>query len=112
MSLKWSPSTTLRTITAPVMSPARLPVARDAAVVLASADLSRLRACQDPQCRWVFRDGTRSRTRRWCAMAGCGNRAKLRTRRVSADAIDSAFEILLLERFGDDLSHPRAHGLD
>ena len=54
------------------------PVARDAAVFLTSADLSRLRACANPQCRWVFHDGTRSATRRWCSMAVCGNRAKVR----------------------------------
>jgi predicted RNA-binding Zn ribbon-like protein len=54
------------------------PVARDAAVFLTSADLSRLRACGNPRCRWVFHDGTRSGTRRWCSMAVCGNRAKLR----------------------------------
>jgi predicted RNA-binding Zn ribbon-like protein len=54
------------------------PVARDAAVFLTSADLSRLRTCGNPGCRWVFHDGTRSGTRRWCSMAVCGNRAKLR----------------------------------
>jgi predicted RNA-binding Zn ribbon-like protein len=54
------------------------PVARDAAVFLTSADLSRLRACGNPRCRWVFHDGTRSGTRRWCTMAVCGNRAKVR----------------------------------
>jgi predicted RNA-binding Zn ribbon-like protein len=54
------------------------PVARDAAVFLTTADLSRLRVCQNAQCRWVFHDGTRSGTRRWCSMAVCGNRAKLR----------------------------------
>jgi predicted RNA-binding Zn ribbon-like protein len=54
------------------------PVARDAAVFLTTADLSRLRTCQNTGCRWVFHDGTRSGTRRWCSMAVCGNRAKLR----------------------------------
>ena len=54
------------------------PVARDAAVFLTSANLSRLRSCGNPRCRWVFHDGTRSGTRRWCTMAVCGNRAKLR----------------------------------
>jgi predicted RNA-binding Zn ribbon-like protein len=54
------------------------PVARDAAVFLTSADLSRLRTCGNPQCRWLFHDGTRSGTRRWCSMAVCGNRAKVR----------------------------------
>jgi len=54
------------------------PVARDAAVFLTSTDLSRLRACANPRCHWVFYDGTRSGTRRWCTMAVCGNQAKLR----------------------------------
>jgi len=54
------------------------PVARDAAVFLTSVDLSRLRTCGNPRCRWVFHDGTRSGTRRWCTMAVCGNQAKLR----------------------------------
>jgi predicted RNA-binding Zn ribbon-like protein len=54
------------------------PIIRDAAVFLTSADLSRLRACANPQCRWIFHDGTRSGTRRWCSMAVCGNRAKVR----------------------------------
>jgi predicted RNA-binding Zn ribbon-like protein len=54
------------------------PIARDAAVFLTSGDLSRLRACRNPRCRWIFLDTTKSRTRRWCSMAVCGNRDKLR----------------------------------
>lgn len=54
------------------------PVARDAAVFLTSTDVTRLRSCANSHCRWVFYDGTRSGTRRWCTMAVCGNRAKLR----------------------------------
>jgi len=54
------------------------PVARDAAAFLTSADLSRLRSCRNPRCRWVFHDGTRNGARRWCSMAVCGNRAKVR----------------------------------
>jgi len=54
------------------------PVARDAAVFLTSTNLSRLRTCENPKCRWVFHDGTRNGTRRWCSMAVCGNRAKVR----------------------------------
>jgi len=54
------------------------PVARDAAVFLTSADLSRLRTCGNPRCRWIFQDGTRNGARRWCSMAVCGNRAKVR----------------------------------
>jgi predicted RNA-binding Zn ribbon-like protein len=63
------------------------PVARDAAVFLTSMNLARLRTCGNPRCRWVFHDGTRSGTRRWCSMAVCGNRAKqLRHRRRAAHA--------------------------
>jgi predicted RNA-binding Zn ribbon-like protein len=54
------------------------PIVRDAAVFLTSCDLSRLRACRNPRCRWIFLDTTKSRTRRWCSMAVCGNRDKLR----------------------------------
>jgi predicted RNA-binding Zn ribbon-like protein len=37
---------------------------------------SRFKACPGPDCGWVFWDTTRNRSRRWCDMAGCGNRAK------------------------------------
>lgn len=36
----------------------------------------RVKACRGDDCRWVFVDGSRNASRRWCAMAGCGNRAK------------------------------------
>lgn len=53
------------------------PLARDAAVFLTSADLSRLRTCANPNCRWIFLDTTRNGMRRWCTMAVCGNRSKV-----------------------------------
>jgi predicted RNA-binding Zn ribbon-like protein len=37
----------------------------------------RLKACRGDDCRWVFLDGSRNGSRRWCAMAECGNRAKV-----------------------------------
>jgi hypothetical protein len=37
-----------------------------------------LRACDNSLCRFVFLDRSRNRSRRWCDMAACGNRAKLR----------------------------------
>jgi predicted RNA-binding Zn ribbon-like protein len=36
----------------------------------------RLKACRGDDCRWVFIDSSRNASRRWCDMAGCGNRAK------------------------------------
>ena len=49
----------------------------------------RLKACRGTDCRWVFLDGSRNTSRRWCDMAGCGNRAKgqsFRARQRTADA--------------------------
>jgi predicted RNA-binding Zn ribbon-like protein len=42
---------------------------------------SRLKACRWPDCRWAFFDEARNRSRAWCSMAACGNRAKARTYR-------------------------------
>jgi predicted RNA-binding Zn ribbon-like protein len=36
----------------------------------------RIRACGDPECILHFYDVSKNGTRRWCSMAGCGNRAK------------------------------------
>ena len=39
----------------------------------------RFKACRGDDCRWVFIDGSRNTSRRWCDMANCGNRAKMAT---------------------------------
>jgi predicted RNA-binding Zn ribbon-like protein len=39
----------------------------------------RVKACRGEDCRWVFIDGSRNTSRRWCDMANCGNRAKVAT---------------------------------
>jgi predicted RNA-binding Zn ribbon-like protein len=36
----------------------------------------RIRRCAHPDCVLWFLDTSRNGTRRWCSMAGCGNRAK------------------------------------
>lgn len=38
----------------------------------------RLKACRSDDCRWAFFDGSKNRSRAWCSMAVCGNRAKAR----------------------------------
>jgi predicted RNA-binding Zn ribbon-like protein len=63
------------------------PVALSAADVLASPQLARVKACAG--CGWLFLDGSRPGTRRWCDMSVCGNRAKARrhyarTRKVTS----------------------------
>jgi predicted RNA-binding Zn ribbon-like protein len=39
----------------------------------------RVKACRGSDCRWLFIDGSRNTSRRWCDMANCGNRAKMAT---------------------------------
>jgi len=41
----------------------------------------RLKVCGDDGCRWAFYDHSRNRSRSWCNMASCGNRAKARSYR-------------------------------
>jgi predicted RNA-binding Zn ribbon-like protein len=53
----------------------------------ADGSWDRLRLCGNPDCRWAFYDGSRSRQGAWCEMASCGNRLKnrnLRARRAQA----------------------------
>ncbi|HEX3431480.1 MAG TPA: ABATE domain-containing protein [Rhizomicrobium sp.] len=54
------------------------PVVHDAGELLASESRERLRECASETCGWFFLDLTKNRSRRWCAMSGCGNRAKVR----------------------------------
>jgi predicted RNA-binding Zn ribbon-like protein len=51
-------------------------VARSAAELLTSENLTYVRECAGYDCGWLFMDGTKNRSRRWCDMATCGNRAK------------------------------------
>jgi predicted RNA-binding Zn ribbon-like protein len=53
-------------------------VSLSAAGLLTSADLQKLRQCGGDECGWLFLDTSRNRTRRWCDMKDCGNRAKVR----------------------------------
>jgi predicted RNA-binding Zn ribbon-like protein len=52
------------------------PVVRSAADLLTSERLDRVGQC--PGCGWLFLDSSRNRSRRWCTMEVCGNRAKAR----------------------------------
>ncbi|HKC10644.1 MAG TPA: ABATE domain-containing protein [Vicinamibacteria bacterium] len=54
------------------------PVIRSAGELLASPARERLRECAAPNCAWLFLDASRNRSRRWCDMSVCGNRAKAR----------------------------------
>jgi predicted RNA-binding Zn ribbon-like protein len=45
-------------------------------VELLETSPERIRRCDHPNCVLWFFDTTRNGARRWCSMAGCGNRAK------------------------------------
>ena len=53
-------------------------VAASAADLLGSDKLDRVKECDSATCSWMFVDESRNRSRRWCDMADCGNRAKVR----------------------------------
>ena len=54
------------------------PIAQSAAELLTSEDLKAVRFCEADDCEWLFLDNSRNRSRRWCDMKSCGNRAKAR----------------------------------
>lgn len=54
-------------------------VAQSYLTVRASGDWARVKSCAAADCRWAYFDTSRNRSRRWCDMTNCGNRAKNRT---------------------------------
>jgi predicted RNA-binding Zn ribbon-like protein len=54
------------------------PIARAAADLLTGEAAAPVRECGGSACTWLFLDHSRGRSRRWCSMAICGNRAKAR----------------------------------
>jgi len=52
-------------------------IARSAAELLVEGPRAPIRRCANPSCRLFFYDDSRTRRRRWCSMAVCGNRHKV-----------------------------------
>jgi predicted RNA-binding Zn ribbon-like protein len=52
-------------------------VARSAAEIVAEGTQARVRICANPDCGLLFYDASRTKRRRWCSMAVCGNRHKV-----------------------------------
>ena len=53
------------------------PILRSTARLLTDGDLTRVGQCADDRgCGYLFYDTSRNRSRRWCDMNACGNRAK------------------------------------
>ena len=60
-------------------------LARLAAIVArsqAEGTWPRMKACPNDRCHWAFYDRSRNRSRTWCTMTVCGNRAKARSYRA------------------------------
>lgn len=52
------------------------------ASLLSGDDTSRIKICSNQDCRWVFYDATKARSRRWCSDKVCGNRDRVRRARA------------------------------
>ncbi|HUL33957.1 MAG TPA: CGNR zinc finger domain-containing protein [Candidatus Eisenbacteria bacterium] len=52
-------------------------IARSAAELIVEGQAAPVKRCANPQCRQFFYDDSRTRQRRWCSMAICGNRHKV-----------------------------------
>jgi predicted RNA-binding Zn ribbon-like protein len=57
------------------------PITLSALSLLMEKDLSRTKRCEGKECGWLFFDATKNKSRRWCEMRVCGNRAKVRAAR-------------------------------
>jgi predicted RNA-binding Zn ribbon-like protein len=53
------------------------PIARSVADLVVSGRGVEIGKCANPRCVLYFRDRSRTRRRRWCSMAVCGNRMKV-----------------------------------
>jgi predicted RNA-binding Zn ribbon-like protein len=69
------------------------PVARAAVELLTSEHVGRVRECEDDRgCGYLFIDQTKNRSRRWCSMNSCGNRAKARRHYAKVKRVESGEE--------------------
>ncbi|MFJ8674061.1 CGNR zinc finger domain-containing protein [Streptomyces sp. NPDC093589] len=57
-------------------------IAAGIATAAADGTWTRLKACEAHDCRWAFYDKSPAGRSRWCTMAVCGSRAKMRTYRA------------------------------
>lgn len=70
----WRPCDTLDGMTAGFMGR----IAVQAATLLTSPDLAKLKLCALPDCDWLFVDTSKNGRRRWCQMNVCGAKEKAR----------------------------------
>lgn len=74
----WRWSTLTAALDAPLW-----PVAWSTVELLTSPWLARVKVCEDTRgCGYLFIDTSKNRSRRWCSMESCGNRAKVQRHRA------------------------------
>ncbi|MBZ9603651.1 CGNR zinc finger domain-containing protein [Phyllobacterium chamaecytisi] len=64
-----------------------LPIGESLAKFVCEEDFSDVKACEGQACTLMFVDHTRRKSRRWCSMALCGNRAKQAAHRTRSKNI-------------------------
>lgn len=64
------------------------PIALSAAILLTSDQVDRVKQCEDDRgCGFLFIDTSKNRSRRWCSMESCGNRAKVQRHRHRSQSV-------------------------
>ncbi|MGP0585808.1 CGNR zinc finger domain-containing protein [Paenibacillus timonensis] len=56
----------------------RAEIAASFGETLLGGETGRIRVCDNPDCRWIFYDDTRNRTKKYCDDKMCGNLMKVR----------------------------------
>jgi len=64
-----------------------IPVAEAIARMISEEDFTHIKVCEGHACTLIFADHTRARSRRWCIMGVCGNRAKVSAHRKRQQAV-------------------------
>lgn len=54
----------------------------EVSAAMANGTFERMKACRADDCRWAFLDTAKNRSRAWCSMESCGNRAKVHAYRA------------------------------
>jgi len=66
------------------------PITLSAATLLTSDQVDRVKQCEDDRgCGFLFLDTSKNRSRRWCSMESCGNRAKVQRHRNRYPKVDA-----------------------
>jgi predicted RNA-binding Zn ribbon-like protein len=60
-------------------------IVRSFVETLDTGEAARVKICRNGDCRWIFYDATKGKTRVWCSDKSCGNRERVRRSRARHD---------------------------